>query len=301
MFRRRVVALVGGVLVAAALVPSAAGAASAPSELFVLTAGSGRLVQSQGGFSLVLNAPSRSVTGFSDRPQRLLGRRTLGSFVSGWGRLGFAADPPNAALVVDGAPSSDDVNVFELARPAIGRGGRTLTFSARRLTRAPTGLLSRYARAADRPRVRSFGRSSLFIDGSGQDATLVFAFTAPPLETQGGGVTFSNATIFDSDADAASGSTFAEVGVTAKVVRARPRRRDGVQRDDDRPGPGRQRRHRRAGPRHRPGRRHGLRDGQRRRRADAVGRGLLAAADRRLDRRRASRPRFAARAPVRWL
>lgn len=216
MFRRRVVALVGGVLVAAALVPGAAGAASAPSELFVLTAGSGRLVQSQGGFSLVLNAPSRSVTGFSDRPQRLLGRRTLGSFVSGWGRLGFAADPPNAALVVDGAPSSDDVNVFELARPAIGRGGRTLTFSARRLTRAPTGLLSRYARAADRPRARSFGRSSLFIDGSGQDATLVFAFTAPPLETQGGGVTFSNATIFDSDADAATGSTFAEVGVTAQ-------------------------------------------------------------------------------------
>ena len=83
-------------------------------------------MQSQGGFSLVLNAPSRSVTGFSDRPQRLLGRRTLGSFVSGWGRLGFAADPPNAALVVDGAPSSDDVNVFEpRARQSAAAGARS--------------------------------------------------------------------------------------------------------------------------------------------------------------------------------
>ena len=217
MFRRRVVALVGGVLVAAALVPGAAAAAAAPSELFVLTAGGGRLVQGHGGFALVLSAPSRFVTGFSDRPQRLLGRRTLGSFVSGWGRLGFAGDPPNAALVVDDAPTSDDVNVFELSRPALGRGGRTLTFSARPLTRAPTGLLSRYARAADRPRARSFGRSSLFIDGSGQGAMLGFSFTAPPLETQGGGVTFTNATIFDPTVEAAAGTPLAEVGFTAQT------------------------------------------------------------------------------------
>jgi hypothetical protein len=220
--RRRLVASVGAVLVAVALAPGAARAASAPSELFVLTAGSGHLVQSHGGFSLVLSAPSRSVTGFSDRPQRLLGRRTLGSFVSGWGRLGFAADPPNAALVVDDAPSSDDINVFELSRPVLGHGGRTLSFHARPLTRAPTGLLSRYARGADRPGARSVGRSSLFIDGSGQDAMLVFSFTAPPQESQGGGVTFSNATIFDSDAAAAAGSTFAEVAVTAQSFELAP-------------------------------------------------------------------------------
>lgn len=222
MSRRHHVALVGAVLVAVALAPGAARAASAPSELFVLTAGGGRLVQSHGGFSLVLSAPSRSVTGFSDRPQRLLGRRTLGSFVSGWGRLGFVADPPNAALVVDGAPRSDDINVFELSRPALGRRGRTLSFHARPLTRAPSGLLSRYARGADRSRARSVGRSSLFIDGSGQDATLGFSFTAPARETQGGGVTFSNATIFDSDATGAPGSTFAEVGVTAQSFELTP-------------------------------------------------------------------------------
>lgn len=182
----------------------------------MLTAGSGRLVQTHGGFSLVLSAPSRSVTGFSDRPQRLLGRRTVNSFVSGWGRLGFAADPPNAALVVDDAPSNDDVNVFELSHPALGRGGHTLRFRARPLSRAPTGLLSRYARAADRPRARSFGRSSLFIDGSGQIVGLVFAFTATPEESQGGSVTFSNATIVDSDVTAAAGTPLAEVGVTAQ-------------------------------------------------------------------------------------
>lgn len=202
---------------ASAVAPApAAAAAAAPSELFVLTAGGGRLVQGHSGFALVLSAPSRFVTGFSDRPQRLLGRRALGSFVSGWGRLGFAGDPPNAALVVDDAPTSDDINVFELSRPALGRGGRTLTFSARPLTRAPTGLLSRYARAADRPRARRFGRSSLFIDGSGQGAMLGFSFTATPEESQGGSVTFTNATIFNPTVEAAAGTPLAEVGFTAQ-------------------------------------------------------------------------------------
>ncbi|HEX4625281.1 MAG TPA: hypothetical protein VH231_12560 [Solirubrobacteraceae bacterium] len=217
MSGRLVLVLLAVAACAFALTPaSAAAAAGTPSELFVLTAGSGRLVQGHDGFALVLSAPSRSVTGFSDRPQRLLGRRALGSFVSGWSRLGFAGDPPNAALVVDDAPTSDDINVFELSRPALGRGGRTLTFSARPLTRPPTGLLSRYARGADRPRTRRFGRSSLFVDGSGQDAMLVFSFTATSEESQGGAVTFSNATIFDSDVVAAPGSPLAEVGVTAQ-------------------------------------------------------------------------------------
>ena len=59
----------------------------------------------------------------------------------------------------------------------------------------PSGILGRVARSADAPRTGRFGRASLFIDGSGQVTSLTFAFTAPPTESQGGEVTFTNATI----------------------------------------------------------------------------------------------------------
>ena len=173
-----------------------------PSELFVLTAADVRLSHASGwgnAFALVLDRPAGSVSGFSDRPQRLLSRRSLGEFVRSWDSLGFRSDPPNAALVLDDAPSSAHVFVFELSRPALGPGGRTLTFHARALGRRPTGILARLARGADHARDGAFGRGSLFIDGSGQGAQLIFSFTAPTSVLQGGGVTFSNATIIDVD------------------------------------------------------------------------------------------------------
>jgi hypothetical protein len=67
------------------------------------------------------------------------------------------------------------------------------------LGRRPTGILSHVARGADHARAGGFGRGSLFIDGSGQGAQLTFSFTAPAGVLQGGGVTFSNATILDVD------------------------------------------------------------------------------------------------------
>jgi hypothetical protein len=119
--------------------------------------------------------------------------------VRSWDNLGFRSDPPNAALVRDDAPSSADAFVFELPQPALGPGGRTLTFHARALGRRPTGILARLARGADHARAGGFGRGSLFIDGFGQGAQLIFSFTAPTSVLQGGGVTFSNATIIDED------------------------------------------------------------------------------------------------------
>jgi hypothetical protein len=189
-----------------------------PSELFVLTAADVRLSHASGkgnAFELVLDRPAGSVSGFSDRPQRLLSRRSLGGFVRAWGNLGFRSDPPNAALVVDHAPSSADVFVFELSRPALGAGGRTLTFDARALERRPTGILARVARGADTARAGGFGRGSLFIDGSGQAASLVFSFTALSTESQGGAVTFTNATITDADVSVPSqqAGAFAEAAV----------------------------------------------------------------------------------------
>jgi hypothetical protein len=207
------------------LMPAPASAAArastgTPSELFVLTAADVRLSHASGkgnAFELVLDRPGGSVSGFSDRPQRLLSRRSLRGFVQAWGNLGFRGDPPNAALVLDHAPSSADVFVFELSRPAFGAGGRTLTFHAQALGRRATGILARVARGADHARTGGFGRGSLFVDGSGQGATLTFSFTAPPGVTQGGGATFANATITDSDLNVPSeqASAFTEAGVSS--------------------------------------------------------------------------------------
>ena len=78
----------------------------------------------------MLGDVSRSVTGFSDRPARVLGRQSLASFVRGWDSAGFGRVPPNAALVVDAERSSGEVVVLELLRPKLGPGARSR--SARR-------------------------------------------------------------------------------------------------------------------------------------------------------------------------
>ena len=78
-------------------------------ELFVLRAGGGELERVRAGvFELVLRRPASAVTAFSDRPRRVVREQRLRSFVNGWNGLGFAADPPNAALSIAGAPSARD-------------------------------------------------------------------------------------------------------------------------------------------------------------------------------------------------
>jgi hypothetical protein len=95
--------------------------------------------------------------------------------VRDWRRLGFSRVPPNAALVVDNAPTSRDVAVFELSQPRLA--GASLTFRARSLARRPTGVLQRLARRADRLGEAAFGRASLFIDSAPKQLTLVFNVT----------------------------------------------------------------------------------------------------------------------------
>jgi hypothetical protein len=46
-------------------------------------------------------------------------------------RLGFVADPPKAALVIDGAPRSRDVVILELGRPRLARRGRRMSMPVR--------------------------------------------------------------------------------------------------------------------------------------------------------------------------
>jgi hypothetical protein len=139
-------------------------------RLLVLTAGSAQFQRAPGRageFRLVLGDVSRAVTGFSDRPARVLGRQSLTSFVRGWDSVGFGRVPPNAALVVDAERRSEEVVVLELLRPKLGPG-RTVTFGAKALGHRPDGILQRIARGAHDPRTDRFGRVSLFIDPTGR-------------------------------------------------------------------------------------------------------------------------------------
>ncbi|MDO8187791.1 hypothetical protein Q5424_25890 [Conexibacter sp. JD483] len=162
--RRIALGTFAGLAGAAALLPAAATAAPAGGELFTLTSGGGSVTRRGGSYELRLDAPSARVTGFSDRPQRVATSETLRRFVAGWKARGFAADPPNAALVLDRAPRSRDTFVFELSRPRLGRGG-ALSFRARRLASRPAGGLRQLAKGADRAAPpRTFSGASLFVD-----------------------------------------------------------------------------------------------------------------------------------------
>ena len=81
----------------------------------------------------------------------------------------------------------------------------------------PSGILGRVARSADAPRTGRLGRASLFIDGSGQVTSLTFAFTAAPTESQGGEVTFTNATITNPRSSCRSGSVTFDNGRTQSL------------------------------------------------------------------------------------
>ena len=153
-------------------------------------------------FELVLKQPAREVFLFTDRPARRAGKRPLGRFVRGWGRLGYRAVPPNAALVIADAPSNRDVLAVELTRPHVGPGGRTLAFRAEVLRGSPGGPLREFARKTDRRVVGRFGSVSLFIDASGQEVGLTFSFTGIPGNITAS-ISFSNAQI-DVTSDAAT-------------------------------------------------------------------------------------------------
>jgi hypothetical protein len=131
----------------------------------VQQAPSGRLVRvGPGRFRLELRAPADTVTAFSDRPRRVGGRERLRDFLSSWGRRGFRASPPNAALVIANAPPQSDIVLLTLSSPRLARG--RLVYDARALRGpAPRGLAA-VSSGADPARDLDFGRASLFIDSA---------------------------------------------------------------------------------------------------------------------------------------
>lgn len=126
-----------------------------------------------GAYRLRLTGISPRVTTFTDRPRRRAGSQGLQGFVGSWRANGFAADPPNAALVLDHAPAAHDVALLTLSHPHYNRARQTLTYRATPLHGRDTALAS-FARRADPVRAGDLGAASLFVDDGGALSTVVF-------------------------------------------------------------------------------------------------------------------------------
>lgn len=147
---RRTLLLVAA-LFAVAAAPAVAGA-KADAILYAVDARNARLV----GTTLILPAATR-VTWFTDRPARRSGATTLRRLVGVWAASGFAADPPNAALILAGADGAR-THVVELRRARIA--GRRVAFGLRRVPDASeAGHADTHPLAGGR-----YARAQLFID-----------------------------------------------------------------------------------------------------------------------------------------
>jgi hypothetical protein len=166
MLPRRAMALL--ITLSAVAATPAAASAEPPSLLFVQETSGGEVIKiAPSRYKVRLVGVSAGLTTFTDRPSRQAGHESVGAFVSRWAGRGFASDPPNAALVVHGAPASSDVTMLTLSHPRYDRASRTLTYLARPLRGAPVGELATLSERRDRIRTRRFGAASLFIDDSG--------------------------------------------------------------------------------------------------------------------------------------
>ena len=70
------------------------------SFLFVISAQKGQINKTDKGHELIMSGVYDDLLYFSDRPNRVAGKRSSDSFISTWNRA-FKNDPPNAALLHD--------------------------------------------------------------------------------------------------------------------------------------------------------------------------------------------------------
>ncbi|MBJ7331081.1 MAG: hypothetical protein JHC95_14380 [Solirubrobacteraceae bacterium] len=155
----RLCPLIGVVL--ALLVPASAGAAPL---LFVQQTDGGTLQKTgDATYRLTLRGVAPSVSTFADRPGRTAGSERAATFVSRW-RGRFGTEPPNAALVIDGAPRGRDVAMLTLSAPRYRPRNRTFTYVARALKGKSGAALKAFHARRDPVRELRFGAASLFVD-----------------------------------------------------------------------------------------------------------------------------------------
>jgi hypothetical protein len=182
-----VCAVVIGLAVCSASAATAAPSGDQPkgSLLYVQQTSGGSIERlGHGVYRLRLTGISPRVSTFTDRPRRRAGSQGIEGFVHKWRANGFAADPPNAALVLDQAPASRDVALLTLSHPHYNRAKQTLTYRATPLHGREPALAS-FARRADPISAGELGGASLFVDdgGGGGRVTITFDFENTVLTT----------------------------------------------------------------------------------------------------------------------
>jgi uncharacterized protein YjbI with pentapeptide repeats len=137
------------------------------SILYVVDAGKGTLRPAGKGYRLTLGNLARNAVWFSDRPARNSGSFPTAGIVAGWEGLGFAADPPNAALVYDDAQGAERTAILELSQPRLQAKAGKLSFRVRPVGANRAGRnLAAHARSADGLPAAAFRDASLFIDNA---------------------------------------------------------------------------------------------------------------------------------------
>jgi hypothetical protein len=129
--------------------------------LFIQHAQSGSVSEVNATTStLELSDVSDKTIMFSDRPDRIVTSQSTSDFVGNWsqGEDSFAADPPNAVLILDDEEERQEVAVIELFNPEYDSEANTLRYdiSAENATATTTSS------SIDLP--NEFGQSTLVID-----------------------------------------------------------------------------------------------------------------------------------------
>ena len=107
--------------------------AAEPSFMLVFHAQRGSLApdaNKPGAYNLTLRGTDRTAVFFSDRPQRLVGNIPVSLLTRKWSAMGFAADAPVAAAVVNSGTPDQQTLVVALDEPVWDDGTLTLSFSA---------------------------------------------------------------------------------------------------------------------------------------------------------------------------
>jgi hypothetical protein len=162
---------------AAAASGDAAAAAASPARnnnmtgvefLFIQGAQSGSVSEVNATTStLELSDVTDKTISFSDRPNRIVSSVSTTNFIGNWstGPNSFAADPPNAVLVLDDEEQRQDIAVIELYNPEYDSAANTLKYdiSAENATATTTTTTSSSINLPS-----EFGQSTLVIDAKEQ-------------------------------------------------------------------------------------------------------------------------------------
>jgi hypothetical protein len=141
--------------------------------LFIQHAQSGSVSEVNATTStLELSDVSDKTIMFSDRPNRIVTSQSTSDFVGNWtmGEDSFAADPPNAVLVLDDeVEQREDLAIIELYNPEYDSEANTLRYdiTAENATTTTTTTSS----SIDLP--SEFGQSTLVIDAENQQGPYV--------------------------------------------------------------------------------------------------------------------------------